>query len=667
MYTRTTTRRLQLQIFGEEIKTDRLRTTEIHASAMPSLVRPTKRQKQDQVSREVSTKPTVPEVIRFRDSSSLLTLVGRFAETHFTYSDELIKIIGEIRSNTYFLEYNGLLENSTSNLHDYGGHLSLRKLHGTLILYIGFILGSWKQTSKFNEKWEEVLSALVFCLRDLYTSNKGKLSKFSAEEELNELFVLVPKIVRNVSSKTCYSVNSSEVTVKQKINKCCFQIIKSWLNVPILLQKVLAKSTNTALENLLFSLLESKDISIIVRTNEQDESLEVLEQLRSLCNDNSGFRELLDVTLFVIESNPSSPRDHLSPRLTVFYWRCLSCLMFRGDTKNGKIKCAEIADRAVDSMMHYRTSNNRMLSRQAVSCIGEFLQISSHDRHTRLIQFETNTLLERNPHCDEQIIENNEENGKDATLIQTLQCLGFCMKRASSIDFFLQLRCWEKAFDNLVYLAEDDNDRNVAEKATMVLIPILKTLITPSKNDSSTLFRKSISVLLSLLSFRHRWIVGSTVELLFTVLQNSETRRRLGSSTLSPDLVNMLGELSSKNFFVEESKKVELAQTFSILINEIKNVNFLAGTFSNLTFLVHLANGSYCKTDQRRVQEISICTIMKLARNPCNQRILAKEPGLLSSLIRYTRITPEDTEVLNERRISRREMKDRIILIANAL
>ena len=161
--------------------------------------------------------------------------------------------------------------------------------------------------------------------------------------------------------------------------------------------------------------------------------------------------------------------------------------------------------------------------------------------------------------------------------------------------------------------------------------------------------------------------MGSTIELLFAALQNSKTGSIVESSTLLPDLVNALGDLSSKNFFVEENLKAQLAPAFSTLIEKIRNVNFLARKASNLTFLVRLANGSYFETDQSRVQEISICTIMKLAKNPCNQRILAKEPGLLSTLIRYTRMAPENTAVMSESRISRKEMKDRILLVANAL
>lgn len=629
---------------------------------MASLVRPTKRQKQDHVNRGVFTELTVPNADSCIDSTtSLFPLVERFTETHFTCSDALIDIIGKIRAHSCFIGSKDLRDNTTSNLNDHDNLLSIRKLHGSLILHLGFVLGSQKQMLITGGKWKDLLIALVFCLRDLYTS--GMLSKFIVEEEFNELFILVPKIVLSISSDKCIKAGAFQISQIQEMKISCYRIIKSWLGVSTILTRVLAKSTTTTLENFLFCLMRSRDTSIIEGSNKHDSSLEVLEQLRSLCHDNAEFRKLLDVAIFAMKSHPSSSFGHQSPRLNILYWRCISCVSFERETNTGKNTEIALADNAIDSMMPYCTSNNRTISRQAVACIGEYIQNASDDRRIRFTQFATESILENSSRCDARAI----ENVKDENLIQTLDCFGLCMERASTIDFFLRMKGWEKIFDVLVLLAEDEKDASVAEKATVVLVAILKVLTTSTEIHPPTHFQKSIHILLKLLSSHYASISAKTVELLFTVLQNSETQRRIASSTLIPDLVSTLALLSSKNFLVEESKKAKLAQTFSILIDDIRNVHFLARKSSNLAFLVRLANGSYCDTEQRRVQQISICTLMKLARNPCNQRILAKEPGLLSCLIRYTRMTPEDAEVFNERSVSRKEMKERILLMANAL
>jgi len=589
--------------------------------------------------------------------------VETFAETDFTCSDRLIEIIRQIRSNTYFVDRQ---EKSTPNLYNNDDILTIHKLHRVLILHIGFLLGSQEPTSKSNGKWEELLSALLFCLRDLYTMKRRELSECNTEEELNELFIIVPKILQSKTTTTFSDADAPRIPIREEISMCCNQIFESWLNSPVLLKKVVMKDTTTALENFILALLMSKYDCNTCDKKDQGNSDEVLGQLRSLCDDTFEFQKLLDVASVAIDSKPSPPTK-LSPRFAIFYWRCLSCVTPRWETAEGKMTQVEIANYAVDSLIPYCSSSDRMLSRQALACIGRFSRISSSDHCTRLIELSTASLVNDNRFCDGKIIENVEDHYTNSNLVQTLECLDFCIRRTSATHFIRQVKDWEPIIAHLARLAEDERNPNVAEKATIVLVPILKTLIISAERSSTSTFTVSMDILLSLISLDKSSIVEPTVNLLLTVLQDSDTRKHIASSPLLPGLVNALGELSSKNFFVEKRKKAELAQSFSMLIDGIVDLNFLARNASNLPFLVRLANGSYCEMRHTQVQEICICAIAKLARNPCNRRILAKEPGLLSSLIRYTRLAPEDTEVLKERSISRKELKDRVFLLASAL
>lgn len=625
---------------------------------MASLPRPSKRQKKDAASREVFKQPKVFNINSCIDSSSLMSLVEEFANAHFNHKADIIEVIGKIRSNRNFvLECNDPRQNATLNFDD---HNSLfLKLHRALILHLGFLLGSYKKSRTLNEKWEGLLCSLIFCLRDLYINNDGKLLKYIVQEEFNELFILVPKVLRTASLNIMGEVNVFESNERQKIIVACYQIIKSSLNAPIRLQNFFSEITTTTSENFLIGLLKAKHPNINVDANVQDNGLEILERLQSLLDQNLEFRKLLDVTLLVMKSYPSLSCGHLSPQLNLFYWRCVCCL-FGGKTEAWRNTEIEIADHAVDSILSHSTSSKRLLSRQAIACVGEFIQTSSHDKHVRLIDIATSIILKTNPCRDERAIE-------DGSLIETIKCFGFCIKKASTTDYFLQMKGWEKVFDNLVRLAIDEKYINVAETAAIALIPLLKALVSAAEHHSSLPFRKSIQIFLKLISLQNVLVVGVTLESLFNILQNSEIRSYIKSSTLSNDFVYELALLASKNFIVEECKKAKLAQMFSILIDDIRNVHFLARKSSNLAFLVRLANGSYCETDQSRVQQISIYMVIKLARNPCNQRILAKEPGLLSSLIRYTRTTPEDDKVFHERSVSRKELKDRILVLASAL
>lgn len=608
----------------------------------------------------------VSEGAKRDDSKRLLSLVKSFAEAEFSCSDRLIEIIGKIRSNIYVVEGNNRQENSLANLHDNDDILTIHKLYRALILHIGFLLGSEEQISKSYRKWEELLSALLLCLRDIYTMNTRELSKCNTEEELNELFIILPKILRLNTMQTFFDANAPRTVMREEISMCCKQIFESWINAPILLKKVVIKHTTTALENFVLAFLISMYDCNTGNKKDQDSSDDVLDQLRSLCNDTFEFRKLLDVASIAIDSKPSPP-ENLSPRLTIFYWRCLSCVTSWWETKGGKVRHFEIANSAIDSLIPYCSSRDRTLSRPALACIGRFSHISSCDRCTRLIQLSAAALSNESLFCDGRIVENAEDNYTDSNLVQTLDCLGLCIKRTSATNFIRQVKDWEHILERLASLAENERNPNVAVKATIVLVPLLETLTTSTEYHSTSTFANSMNILMSLMSLENINIVENMVDFLFTVLQNSDTRKLISSSTLLPDLVNVIGELSSKNFFVETSKKARLAHSFSMIIDEIVDLNFLARSNSNLAFLVLLANGSYCEMSHNRVQEISICTIAKLARNPCNRRILAKEPGLLSSLIRYTRLVTEDTEFLRERGVSRKELKNRVFILASAL
>ena len=241
------------------------------------------------------------------------------------------------------------------------------------------------------------------------------------------------------------------------------------------------------------------------------------------------------------------------------------------------------------------------------------------------------------------------------------------MNRENVSDHFLQMEEWEKVLDVLVYISVGQKNIDAAEKAATVVIPILKSLVKTIGHPPSPLFNRSMEIVLELIPSQSVWIVEQILDLLYNLVQDTTVNRCIRSTSVLPDLINALTLLSCKNFLVEESMKAKLAQSFALLVHELKNIHFLARDMSNLAFLVRLAGGSYCETNRGQVQQISISVLVTLAKNPCNRRILAKEPGLLSSLIRYTRMTPEGSDIFVQRNMSRKEMKDRILLIADSL
>mmetsp|Transcript_13270 Transcript_13270/g.28111 ORF Transcript_13270/g.28111 Transcript_13270/m.28111 type:complete len:444 (-) Transcript_13270:92-1423(-) len=443
--------------------------------------------------------------------------------------------------------------------------------------------------------------------------------------------------------------------------------MKSWLNTPSLLKRILSESRGKVLEFFLLSLLKSRSRTTVLDGNGKHDVRQFLERLRSVCDDCSEFRKLSDIAISVMESQQELSWGDLSPHRVIFYWECVFCEVFGvGTNTTGSNIQLELADCAMDSMMPLCKSNDRPLARQAMVCISDFVPFGSHDSHVRLIQCAVDTILKSDHNFGEN--EDVDNNGAGENLLQTLECLALCINETGATEYFLKLKDWEKIFSNLVCVMVNEQDVNVAEKAVTIIVPLLETLITRDEHYSSILFNESIKVLSVMLSSKNIWITGRGIDLLYALLQDSKIRCRFESSTLLPDLINSLALVGSKEILVEEIKKAKLADVFSQLLEKIKNLHFVVRKTSNLAFLVRLANGSYCETtDQSRIRQLSIIMVLKLARNPCNRRILAKEPGLLSTLIRYTRIARESNEVFLEENVTRKEMKDRILLIANAL
>eukprot|EP00751_Fragilariopsis_kerguelensis_P014509 CAMPEP_0170761592 /NCGR_PEP_ID=MMETSP0733-20121128/2258_1 /TAXON_ID=186038 /ORGANISM="Fragilariopsis kerguelensis, Strain L26-C5" /LENGTH=318 /DNA_ID=CAMNT_0011101595 /DNA_START=821 /DNA_END=1780 /DNA_ORIENTATION=+ len=311
----------------------------------------------------------------------------------------------------------------------------------------------------------------------------------------------------------------------------------------------------------------------------------------------------------------------------------------------------EIADCAVDAMISYRNNMNtdRFLLSLVMTCIGEFIQEVTAETNMRVMQFVAFVL---------------QKNHKDENLFQILECFSSCMSRTDAAEEFLRMEEWEKIFDILVCIATDHHDTDTAENATLLVTSILKSLLL-SNQPPSVLVLKSIEVLSVFVSLQNSRIVERTLDLVFLFSANSKILNRVASTSTSPDLICALALIAPRNI-IDEERRIKLAHTFSLLIHEMKNIHFLARQAPILAFLVLLAKGSYCETESRG-QEISVFILNKLARNSCNRRMLAKEPGLISSLIRYARTTTENVDVPTERNISRNEMKELIFLLARAL
>lgn len=616
---------------------------------MSFLVRPGKKRKRNTV--EDDNTRSGNSILDEFEHASFPLLVDKFSQIQLTDIEDFLEIISKIRSHRYLLKFDNnsskqdVRQFLDSNFDD--KRLVIRKLHGTLILHLGFLLGSLRKQSFDRERRHEVFSSLVFCLRDLYINDHVNLLRFIDGDEFEEIFVLIPKISEN------YSVDILDKRYVSQV-QACYHIMRSWLTAPVLLKKIFTKSKIMTLENFIFSLLISTGKKCIAIRNGNGEQIvhEFLEPLRLICDKNSEFQKLLDVAMLAVQSRPVSSFGYLSHRHMIFYWRCIYRIGWEPMITNPRL---EIADCAVDAMISYSNNMNtdRFLLSLVMTCIGEFVQEVTVETNMRVMQFVAGIILQK-----------NHENAMDENLFQILECFSSCMSRTDAAEQFLRMEEWEKIFDIFVCIATDHHDTDTAENATLLVISVLKSLLL-SNQSTSVLVIKSIKVLSVFLSLQNSRIVERSLDLLFLFSTNSKILNRVAFTSMSTDLIYALALIAPRNF-IDEERRIKLAHIFSLLIHKMKNIHFLARRAPILAFLVLLANGSYCETESRG-QKISVFILNKLARNSCNRRMLAKEPGLISSLIRYARTATENVDVPIERNISRNEMKELILLLAKAL
>jgi hypothetical protein len=159
-------------------------------------------------------------------------------------------------------------------------------------------------------------------------------------------------------------------------------------------------------------------------------------------------------------------------------------------------------------------------------------------------------------------------------------------------------------------------------------------------------------------------IVGDAVDLLVIFLQDMAMRRRVACAQ-PRDLMQALATVANHDGLSEARKRV-LTNVFSSLIDEYQGALMVSREPKVLGFLIRIASD---RNDIGGLERgAAVRCLLRLAKNPCYCRMLAKLPGLLSSLIRYVRTTTGiHYGTAGGNVCSRDEMKKQIFLLAKAL
>ena len=151
------------------------------------------------------------------------------------------------------------------------------------------------------------------------------------------------------------------------------------------------------------------------------------------------------------------------------------------------------------------------------------------------------------------------------------------------------------------------------------------------------------------------------MEILFT----SSAELQMGISSLYQQLIIAVAEAASNEFATDRIRGGGVRIIWILATkNEGMKIEALTRIPKVLEVLVNVASSSGDNSLTEKTKALEV--LLRLSENICNQRILAKQPGLLSSLIRYTRSVPRESRNVEDVTM-RNLMKQQILSLARAL
>jgi hypothetical protein len=198
---------------------------------------------------------------------------------------------------------------------------------------------------------------------------------------------------------------------------------------------------------------------------------------------------------------------------------------------------------------------------------------------------------------------------------------------------------------------------NIPAAKALVLIVSFKSksfnLISPKEQLSfisliSDLLTANISVC----------VTESAVEIVEFLLDSQATERFV--SVFQPKLSFALAKAASDEFATNAARGGAVRVFWKMVINNDAHMNSLSRTPKVLETLVAVASEQEMSAERK----LAYSTLMRLSENVCNRRLLAKQPGLLASLIRYARSISQE---MTDNPAVRNDIKKRILSLATAL
>jgi hypothetical protein len=379
----------------------------------------------------------------------------------------------------------------------------------------------------------------------------------------------------------------------------------------------------------------------------------------------------------------------------LFFWQCV-CIIHGVTIKQTTMLSSDVADTALEDIIQIVFKNCETVPKDSVGMeyLIETLEIclesATPERCYCTMEIIATKLLYAKQQEDHYSGRNNIFHSKWMCLKMMEACL---RNREDGPQIVLRLKEYFSLLHNvLVPIATNERRYPVLTNlsTTCINIILLYSMSTKMHYRDSSSFpvlpqKDEVRVLTKLLLSHSITTTEQTIEILYTILQKSSKQDNTAvfnndSTTELHGLIEALVQAEScHQLSIETCNKV--VDSFMMLIRHVTDYHFLVrgGGHRLLMLLVRIVGGTSFggqreQDTQSNHRAIAACILMQLAKNPCNRRILAKTPGLLSSVIRHVRNYQHqhhhsnvDTNTTIACRFTREEMKQQIFQLAESL
>ena len=247
------------------------------------------------------------------------------------------------------------------------------------------------------------------------------------------------------------------------------------------------------------------------------------------------------------------------------------------------------------------------------------------------------------------------DSGDNKNINPALTCLQLLFRTNIWVDLFLKLETSKVLFDFLAHKYAC-NGTEFLSKAAAVLVALISARVKKESHHRGLSMDECIRFIPVLLSVRIESVVDEAVQLVRVLFQDAKMRQEFIQTNRM--VLSALAEVANDEYSSKISRQNVIQIFWDLIKDNPKEMRYLAREPKVVESLVCIASFQDIN-DYDKSSKLAIKILLELSKNACNRRLLAKQPGLLSIMIQYTRRNPNSK--------IRDDIKKQILLLASTL